>query len=184
MIPTPPPARRGYAPMHLEFAPIPAELARRIHVVSRALGLLSINATFAVLLVIVSVGLLLPTGISGKTILTVFMGGVSSSFSGFSGIALGRSPSYVRTGDLNVTYARQTRRQLLMFWIATIVPTGISVLLFASAADTDAWFTPAILGYWFLLWVPFTLSLIDMIVGMNLLKAAKQPPQTYTAMPQ
>lgn len=184
MIPTPPPARRRYAPMYLEFAPIPAELARRIRVVSRPLGLLSIFATLAVVLVIVAVGLILPTGLSAKTIFSVIMGGLSSSFALLSGISLVKSPSYVKTGDLNVTYARQTRRLLLIFWIATIVPTGISVIAFASAADTDASFTPTVLGYWFLLWVPFALSLIDMIVGMRLLKLTKRPSQTYGGMPQ
>lgn len=170
MIPTPPPPRRRYRPMYLEFAPIPAGLVRRIRIVSRAIGYLSIGVALATGIAIVSFGFLLPTGLSARMIFTVFMGGLSSFFALFSGITLVTSPSYVKTGELNVTHARQSRRLLLIFWIATIVPTCISVLFFTSAADTDASFTPSVLGYWALLWVPFAFSLTDMIIGRRLLQ--------------
>ena len=164
--------------MYLEFTPVSAEVAQRIRVVSRAVGHPSIVVAVIAGILIVSFGLLLSFKFDPIMIFTVIMGLLSSLFALFSGITLVKGPHYVKTGDLNVTYARQSRRLLLIFWIATIVPTGIAVL-FSVPRGTDEFFTPAFLGYFALLWVPFVTALIDMLVGIPLLKPPDQLVQQY-----
>jgi hypothetical protein len=121
---------------------------------------------------VASGGMLFPVMPLGG-VFAMVLGGLGWAFALVSAITLVAGAGYVNTGYLNVTYASQARRVLIMMLIATIIPAGIASLFLAVSASNAGVFPPMALVCLALLWLPCALALIDMIIGRSLLNPSK-----------
>lgn len=127
---------------------------------------------FVNLLGLAACGWMLFSLLTAAAIFAVVLGGLACAFLLISGITLVNSVSFVQGGQLNLTFARQTRRMLLIALIATLFPTVPTTLLLAATASSLGSVPPAALVCLALLWVPFVVSLVNMIIGGKLLNPA------------
>ncbi|MEV4729029.1 hypothetical protein [Saccharopolyspora sp. NPDC049426] len=159
--------------MNSEFVPIPPAFAARVRGRCRWSGLLSITLVVAALIGTFAGGAMLLPALPLGGVFAVVLGGLGCAFALVSAITLVAGASYVNTGYLNATYARQARRTLITMLVATILPAGIASLFLAVSASNAGVFPPAALLCLALLWLPCALALIDMIIGRSLLNPAK-----------
>lgn len=191
MNPGPPPLPHHYhSPVQHEFMALPPGLTRKIRSTSTLVGSLSILLSLVLGLLIATVGYQLPTSTASTTIIVVGMGVLSAFFYLFSGITLTTSRSYLKTGHLNLTFARQGRRLLATFWFGTFLVTLVSVFFFTGAVHASShlahgrqvdYSSLSITGYLVLLGLPFVLSAINFFVGRRLLRPAPGLLRNYSA---
>lgn len=111
-------------------------------------------------------------------IFTLGLGGVLAAMLGAAGAGLALASAvtvlnlanYVTTGYLNVTFARQARRSLLVLVLITVVNAVMSSLILAASASQERAFPLAAGVCLVLLWMPSAVSIVDAIIGRALLK--------------
>lgn len=133
MIPTPPPARRRSVAVNSAFVPITPAFAARVRARCKGTGVVSITLVVVALIGTLASGAMLLPALPLGGVFTV-LGGLGWAFALVSAITLVAGAGYVNAGYLNVTYARQSARILIMMLIATITPAGLGSFFFALSA--------------------------------------------------
>lgn len=176
MIPTPPPRRRN-VPLNSEFVPVSPGFAAQVRRGCRWTGIVSVILVAFTLLGVLVSGLMLLVALPLGGIFAAMLGGLACGFALTSSIALARGASFVNAGYLNVTYARHTRRTLVIMLIGAIFSSAVATLFLTVDASNSGVFPPAAQVCLSLVWVPCLFSLFAVIVGTSLLGQVK-PAQT------
>lgn len=175
---TPPPQGRPDATVSDPF-PIPSGFVRSVRNVTRAMGIVSVVISGAVMIGIAVSGFMLLALLPGAAIFTVILGWLAGAFSLSSALALSTGAACVNTGSFNSTYARRSRRTLVILAIGAAIPTAIAFMALAASASASSGFPPAAGVCLAFLWIPFALSVINMTVGLNVFDPTKAMRAAY-----
>lgn len=179
MNPTPPSPQGRPAPMEPDFIPISHGFAGRVRSVTKVTGIVSIIVDAVVLVGIAVSGLMLLSLFPGAAIFAVILGWLAGAFALSSALALATGAACVNTGSFNKAYAGRSRRMLVVLAIGAAIPTVIAVLALAASASSSSGFPPAASVCLALLWIPFSLSMINLFVGRSVLDPSKAMRATY-----
>lgn len=173
MNPMPSSPQGNSAPIDSEFIPIAPWFAGRMRSVTRVTGIVSILFDAVVMIGIAVSGLMLLPVFPGAAIFAVILGWLAGAFALSSALVLATSASCVNAGAFNKTCAGRSRRLLIVLAIGSAIATGIAVMALAASARSSSEFPPAAAVCLTLLWIPFALCVINMLVGRNVLDPRK-----------
>ncbi|SFT06860.1 hypothetical protein [Saccharopolyspora flava] len=156
-----------------EFVPASPAFVGRVRNTTRLVGALSVLAVGIVMIGIAVSGFMLLPVAPASAIFTVFMGWLAGAFAICSALSLASGSSCVNTGAFNLTFARRTRSTLLFLAVASILPSGIALLILVATGISSGGLSPAAAVCLVLVLCPFVVSMIDMMVGRRLLDPNK-----------
>ncbi|GAB3678083.1 hypothetical protein [Saccharopolyspora tripterygii] len=159
--------------MDSDFVPIPVGFAGRVRNVTRAMGIVSVVISGVVMIGIAVSGFMLLAQFPAAAIFAVILGWLAGAFALSSALALATSAACVNTGSFNKRYARRSRRTLAILVFGAAMPTVIAVVALAASASSASEFPVAAGVCLSLLWIPFALSVINMVVGLSVLDPGK-----------